>query len=394
MAKKIMINNKICIIGGGGHVGLPLGLMLAKKKFEILLLEKNKKLLNLIRKKKYPYKEVYGQEYLNEAYKKKKLNISSKILDIKHYNVLIICIGTPIKKNLKPDIKYFLDIFFKIKKILNKNHHIIIRSSIYPGVLDKVKNILKTNNISYCPERIVQGESLIELSKLPQIIAGYNKATIKLSSEIFKKITKKIIFCSMLEAEFIKLFTNTYRYIHFSIANQFYLICKTYNINFFKLRKKMMLNYARMQSFPSSGVTAGPCLLKDTMQLSSFSKENFLLGKAAMKINDNLPIHIYKNLKKKIDFRNKIIGILGLSFKAESDDIRDSVSIKFIKYLKKKKIKYLFSDPYYKNNKIKTINYVIKNSDIIFLLTPHKQYKNIFIPENKIFIDVWNFNKI
>jgi len=198
----------------------------------------------------------------------------------------------------------------------------------------------------------------------------------------------------MLEAEFIKLFTNTYRYIHFSIANQFYLICKTYNINFFKLRKKMMLNYARMQSFPSSGVTAGPCLLKDTMQLSSFSKENFLLGKAAMKINDNLPIHIYKNLKKKIDFRNKIIGILGLSFKAESDDIRDSVSIKFIKYLKKKKIKYLFSDPYYKNNKIKTINYVIKNSDIIFLLTPHKQYKNIFIPENKIFIDVWNFNKI
>jgi len=389
-----MINNKICIIGGGGHVGLPLGLMLAKKKFEILLLEKNKKLLNLIRKKKYPYKEVYGQEYLNEAYKKKKLNISSKILDIKHYNVLIICIGTPIKKNLKPDIKYFLDIFFKIKKILNKNHHIIIRSSIYPGILDKVKNILKTNNISYCPERIVQGESLIELSKLPQIIAGYNKATIKLSSEIFKKITKKIIFCSMLEAEFIKLFTNTYRYIHFSIANQFYLICKTYNINFFKLRKKMMLNYARMQSFPSSGVTAGPCLLKDTMQLSSFSKENFLLGKAAMKINDNLPIHIYKNLKKKIDFRNKIIGILGLSFKAESDDIRDSVSIKFVKYLKKKKIKYLFSDPYYKNNKIKTINYVIKNSDIIFLLTPHKQYKNIFIPENKIFIDVWNFNKI
>jgi len=389
-----MINNKICIIGGGGHVGLPLGLTLAKKKFEVLLLEKNKKLLNLIRKKKYPYKEVYGQEYLNEAYKKKKLNISSKILDIKHYNVLIICIGTPIKKNLKPDIKYFLDIFFKIKNILNKNHHIIIRSSIYPGVLDKVKNILKTNNISYCPERIVQGESLIELSKLPQIIAGYNKATIKLSSEIFKKITKKIIFCSMLEAEFIKLFTNTYRYIHFSIANQFYLICKTYNINFFKLRKKMMLNYARMQSFPSSGVTAGPCLLKDTMQLSSFSKENFLLGKAAMKINDNLPIHIYKNLKKKIDFRNKIIGILGLSFKAESDDIRDSVSIKFIKYLKKKKIKYLFSDPYYKNNKIKTINYVIKNSDIIFLLTPHKQYKNIFIPENKIFIDVWNFNKI
>jgi len=389
-----MINNKICIIGGGGHVGLPLGLMLAKKKFEILLLEKNKKLLNLIRKKKYPYKEVYGQEYLNEAYKKKKLNISSKILDIKHYNVLIICIGTPIKKNLKPDIKYFLDIFFKIKNILNKNHHIIIRSSIYPGVLDKVKNILKTNNISYCPERIVQGESLIELSKLPQIIAGYNKATIKLSSEIFKKITKKIIFCSMLEAEFIKLFTNTYRYIHFSIANQFYLICKTYNINFFKLRKKMMLNYARMQSFPPSGVTAGPCLLKDTMQLSSFSKENFLLGKAAMKINDNLPIHIYKNLKKKIDFRNKIIGILGLSFKAESDDIRDSVSIKFIKYLKKKKIKYLFSDPHYKNNKIKKINYVIKNSDIIFLMTPHKQYKNIFIPENKIFIDVWNFNKI
>ena len=388
-----MIYNKICIIGGGGHVGLPLGLMLAKKNYEIFLLEKNKKLINLIKKKKYPYKEIYGQKYLDEICEKKKLNISSKISDIKHYNVLIICIGTPIKKNLKPDIKYFLDIFFKIKKFINKDHHIIIRSSVYPKIIDKIRNVLKTNNISYCPERIVQGESLIELTKLPQIVAGYNKETIKLSSKIFKKITKKIIFCSMLEAEFIKLFTNAYRYIHFSIANQFYLICKTYNINFFKLRKKMMLNYSRMQSFPSSGITAGPCLLKDTMQLNSFSKEKFLLGKAAMRINDNLPIHIYKNLKKKIDIKNKIVGILGLSFKAESDDIRDSVSIKFIEYLKKKKIKYLSSDPYYKNNKVQTVNHVIKNSDIIFLLTPHKQYKNIFIPENKIYINVWNSNK-
>ena len=168
---------------------------------------------------------------------------------------------------------------------------IVIRSSIYPGVCNKVFDIVKNRckNLSYCPERIAQGKSLIELPKLSQIISGKNdKAKIE-SGKIFKKICKKIIYTQIIEAELIKLFSNAYRYINFSISNQFYLICKNQGLDFFKIRNLMKDNYKRNADIPLSGFTAGPCLLKDTMQLSSFYNHKFSLGHTAMSINENLP---------------------------------------------------------------------------------------------------------
>jgi len=152
----------------------------------------------------------------------------------------------------------------------------------------------------------------------------------------------------------------------------------------------MIDGYQRNSGIAKPGFTAGPCLLKDTMQLSSFLKSRFHLGYSAMSINESIPIYLVKNLEKKYKLKNKTIGVLGMAFKAETDDIRDSLSLKLINYLKKNKIKYLYSDPYYKDEGIANEKNLIKKSDFIIVTVPHQKYKKIKIPKHKKVIDIWN----
>ena len=176
----------------------------------------------------------------------------------------------------------------------------------------------------------------------------------------------------------------------FSISNQFFKICNDLNIDFDKLRKNMIDGYDRNSGIAKPGFTAGPCLLKDTMQLSSFLKNKFHLGYAAMSINESIPEYLVDNLNNKNKLKNKTVGVLGMAFKAETDDVRDSLSIKLINYLKKKKIKYIYSDPYYKDKFcIDEIN-LVKKSDVIIVTVPHNKYKKLKIPKNKKIVDIWN----
>ena len=288
-------------------------------------------------------------------------------------------------------MRSFINFFYQLKKFLKKDQIIIIRSSIYPGICNKIYRIIKSKckNLSYCPERIVQGKAISELPKLPQLVSGKNKKAILESSKLFRKVCKKIIYTKVIEAELVKLFSNAYRYINFSISNQFYMICQNQNLNFFKIRDIMKDGYSRNSSIPMSGFTAGPCLLKDTMQLSSFYNHKFLLGHSAMSINEGIPKFIINKLEKKFNLKKKTVGVLGLAFKSETDDIRDSLSIKLLQLLKSKKVKTLQSDEYFKTKEnIDKID-LIKKSDIIIVSTPHKAYKKLKIGKNKILVDIW-----
>ncbi len=390
-----IIKNSISIIGGAGHVGFPLGLALASKKHKINLVDLDKKNLDKIKSGIPPFFEIGAKKLLKKCLKKNVLSFSNNLKSIKNSKFVVICIGTPVNKNLKPDTKNFISLFFHLLKIIKKRQIIIIRSSVYPGIINKITHILKSKNknIVYCPERIVQSKALIELPKLPQVIAGTNKTSIVETRKIFKKICRKIIIATIEEAELIKLFSNANRYINFAIANQLYMICKKNNLNFSNIRNIMRDGYERNLNLQNSGFTAGPCLLKDTMQLSAFYKNKFSLGVSAMKINEGFPDLILRNIKEIKNYKKKKVGVLGLSFKAETDDIRDSLSIKLLNKLKKNNIYTLQSDEYYENENNISKNDLIKKSDIIVLGAPHKAYKKLKINKNKIIIDVWGFFK-
>ena len=387
----MIYRNNICVIGGAGHVGAPLGLVLSTKGYNVTLIDKNKKNIQSINRGQMPFLEEGSSKLLKKMIYKKKIFATEKLSGVKMSKYIIVCIGTPINNQLNPQLKSFLNFFYNLKKFLNKNHIIIIRSSVYPGICDKVFDIIKSKcvNLSYCPERIVQGKAIVELPKLSQIISGKNnKAKIE-SGKIFKKITKKVIYTEIIEAELIKLFSNAYRYINFSISNQFYMICKNQNLDFFKIRNIMRDDYKRNAHIPMAGFTAGPCLLKDTMQLSSFYNHKFSLGHTAMSINEGLPKFLIKQLEQKYNLRKKTVGVLGLTFKGGTDDIRDSLAIKLIRQLKLKKIKTLQSDEYYIDKDNVHKDTLIKKSDIIIISTPHKSYKNLKISKKKELVDIW-----
>tara|TARA_Y100000034_G_scaffold68626_1_gene82832 strand:+ start:539 stop:1720 length:1182 start_codon:yes stop_codon:yes gene_type:complete len=385
--------NNICIIGGVGHVGAPLGLVLSSKGYNVVLIDKDKKNIKSLNNGIMPFLEEGSTKLLKKMIIKKKIYATQNLSEVKKSKYIIICVGTPINSQLNPNLKNFVNFFYSLKKYLNKNHIIIIRSSVYPGVSNKVFEIIKNRcrNLSYCPERIVQGKAIVELPKLSQIVSGKNTRAKLESGKLFKKISKKIIYTGIMEAELIKLFSNAYRYINFSISNQFYMICKNQNIDFHKIRKIMRDDYKRNANIPMAGFAAGPCLLKDTMQLSSFYNHKFSLGHTAMSINEGLPKFLIKKLNKEYNLRKKTIGILGLSFKSDTDDLRDSLSIKLLKQLKARKIKTLQSDEYYKDKHNIDKKLLVKKSDIIIVATPHKAYKNLKISKNKILVDIWGF---
>lgn len=388
---KILNKQNISIIGGAGHVGFPLGLAFAEKNFKVDLVDLNLKNLEMINSGKPPFMEMGAEKLLKKTLKKNKIFTKQKLDDLINSKYIIVCIGTPVGKNLKPKLADFINFFKKLKKFIHKDHIIIIRSSIYPGIIDKLEKLLKqrNKNIIYCPERIVQGKALIELKKLPQIIASNKKKNLIHAKYLFGKIASKIITTSVTEAELIKLFSNSNRYINFSIANQFFLMCQSMNLDFTRVRRIMQDGYERNLNLPKAGFTAGPCLLKDTMQLSSFFKKNFNLGHAAMQINESIPDFIIKELNKIKNIKKKIIGVLGLAFKPENDDIRDSLSIKLLKLLKKNKFKTLQSDEYFQDKKNVSKEYLIKKSHVIIIGAPHKSYNKISYPKKTKLINVW-----
>ncbi len=392
-----MLNKrKISIIGGAGHVGFPLGLIFSSKDFSVNLIDNNLTNTKKINSGKSPFLEDGANTLLKKMLKKKRIIATNDLKNVLETKFIIICIGTPIDSNLSPEIKNFLNFFKHLKKYLKKDHQIIIRSSVYPGICEKVYEIIKdkNKNLSYCPERIVQGKSIKELPNISQLVSGKNNQSIQESANLFKKICKKIIRVKIIEAELIKLFSNAYRYVHFAISNQFYMICRDQDLNFFKIREIMKDGYKRNAHIPMSGFTAGPCLLKDTMQLSSFYNKKFSLGHAAMNVNEDMPKFIYDDLHKNHNLKGKTIGLLGLTFKADCDDIRDSLAMKLLKFLKRKKIKTFYSDEYYSLPGSITKKELIKKSDIIIISTPHSAYKNIKISKKKILIDIWGHTNL
>lgn len=387
-----IIRNKISIIGGAGHIGLPLAVKLAEKNFKINIIDTHEENLLKISKNQPPFKEIDLKKRLGKVLKKKLLSFSKSLKSIKQSKYVIVCIGTPISDKLKPDSKLFYDLFKNLSKYLVRNNHIIIRSSILPGTSVKVYNTIKFNckNLTYCPERIVEGFSLKELPIIPQIIAGSNKNTVNEAKNLFKKITKDIIIANFIEAELSKIYSNLYRYINFAIPNEMYLISKKLNANFIKIREIMRFNYPRNNGLAKAGFVGGPCLMKDSMQISYlFDKEKSLIN-AAYETNEKLPEKIVNDLKNK-NFDGKLVGVMGLAFKGDSDDIRGSLSYKLIKILKKNKFKVLFSDPYvdYKNKVSE--KELISKSKVIIIGTNHSKYKRLKIPKNKELIDLSGF---
>ena len=187
-----------------------------------------------------------------------------------------------------------------------------------------------------------------------------------------------------MEAELCKLMTNAWRYIQFATVNQFYMIAREHGLDFDRILHGCRHNYPRMQGMPGPGFAAGPCLLKDTMQLAAFSRNTFLLGHAAMLVNEGLPARLVELARSAIRPFGQGVGVLGMAFKAESDDPRDSLSYKLRNLLALEARKVLCTDPYVPDPTLVPLERVLAEADVLFLATPHRAYRELRIPPGKV----------
>ncbi|MFH1996807.1 MAG: nucleotide sugar dehydrogenase [Candidatus Omnitrophota bacterium] len=382
----------VTIVGGLGHVGLPLGLVFAKKGLKVCLYDLDAKKAKLVKKGVMPFIEYGAEPVLRKTLKNRKLTVSNSIISVSKARYVVIAIGTTIDELLNPRVRSFLECFEEIRKHLRKDQTVIVRSTVYPHTCRRMFKLLggdRSWRVAYCPERIVQGHAVKELCELPQIVAGMTDEAVEDAARLFGRISPKIIKVPMEAAELIKLFSNAWRYIQFAVTNQFYMIAHSYGIDYDKVREAMVEEYGRAANLPTAGFAAGPCLLKDTMQLEAFYGTKFFLGHAAMMVNEGLPGFIVDDMKNRYDLSITRVGILGMAFKADIDDTRDSLSYKLGKILRFYGATVYYSDEYAQDPTFVPKEKLIESSDVIIVGVPHSQYRELVIPKSKEVIDLW-----
>jgi UDP-N-acetyl-D-mannosaminuronic acid dehydrogenase len=383
----------ICIIGGAGHVGLPLALVFARAGQRVLIFDVNRTAMARIASGTMPFIEYGAEPLLASALREGRLHFSSEPQDIARAGTVVVAVGTPVDEYLNPKLRALLDLFKNIRSHLDQEQTIVIRSTVFPRTCRHVLRLLSKDggvwNVAYCPERIAQGYAIQELDELPQIVSGCSPEAVAKAAALFSLVAPQVIHLEVEEAELAKLFTNAWRYIQFAAANQFYMIAQTIGVDFNRVRKAMVDGYGRAASLPSAGFAAGPCLLKDTMQLAAFNASGFSLGHAAMAINEGLPSFLVESLKPRHKLDETRVGILGMAFKADVDDIRDSLSYKLGKVLRFHGAEVFYSDEYASDPTFITKEQLVERSDVVIVGVPHKAYRTLEIPARVEVVDLW-----
>ena len=385
----------VVIVGGCGHVGLPLGLAFAKRGLAVALYDIDDTAVSTVNAGRLPFDEPGGLEVLGRVLGTKLVATTGSDV-VQTAESIVVVVGTPVGGHLAPDPQAVARVVENLAEHLVDGQLLVLRSTVYPGVTALVERVIDRLGLDidvvFCPERIAEGRAMVELFELPQIVSVRTDFATDRAAKLFSALTDQIVRLEPEEAELAKLFTNTWRYIKFAIANQCYMMANDFGVDFERVRSALAQDYPRAADFPRAGFAAGPCLLKDTMQLAAFNNNNFVLGHAAMMVNEGLPLYVVSRLERQYDLEGMTIGILGMAFKAESDDIRSSLSYKLKRILRFKARRVLCTDPYVRNDlDLVPLEEVLREADLLVVGTPHRCYAELetSIPT----IDLWNVRR-
>jgi UDP-N-acetyl-D-mannosaminuronic acid dehydrogenase len=384
----------VVVIGGGGHVGLPLSIMLASRGLRVGIYDISEQVVSKINRGEMPFWEPGAAELLSEAIIKGNLTASTEPLFISETQNIIVVIGTPVDEHLNPDPNSLRNALELSRDYFRNGQLLVLRSTIFPGVTRQIEQLMDDwgldIDVSFAPERIAEHNAVNELVSLPQIVSSRRDKGFNRTRDIFLNLTAEVVRLSPEEAELAKLFTNSWRYVKFAMANQFFMMANDRGLDYEKIRLAMKHNYPRASDVARAGFAAGPCLLKDTMQLAAFSDNKFQIGHSAMLINEGLPLYVVSKIEQELDLQNLTVGILGMSFKAGSDDIRSSLSYKLKWVLSFRAKSVLCTDPMVTKEtdpNLVSLEQVLLEADVLILATPHEEYR--LLKTHKRVIDVW-----
>jgi UDP-N-acetyl-D-mannosaminuronic acid dehydrogenase len=379
------------IIGGCGRVGLPFGIALAARGLSVRLYDVNAAAVDVVNSGRMPFAEDGAGGPLRAAVRAGRLVATTDPAVVGTAEVLVVVVGTPVDEHLNPDLAAVPAALDCCADHLVDGQLVILRSTIHPTVTALTERMLRKRGIcvdvAFCPERIAEGHAMTELFDLPQIVGARTECAGDRAEKFFRSLTSEVIRLEPEEAELAKLFTNTWRYIKFAIANQFWMMANDYGLDFERIRAAIRHDYPRAADMPGPGFTAGPCLLKDTMQLAAFNQNNFVLGHSAMLINEGLPLYLVSKLQARYDLASLTVGILGMGFKAGSDDSRESLSYKLRKILILRAGQTLCTDPYIADERFVPLADVLARADLLIIGAPHPEYRDLVT--DKPVADIW-----
>jgi UDP-N-acetyl-D-mannosaminuronic acid dehydrogenase len=384
----------VVVVGGAGHAGLPLSLALAAGGLRIGIFDLAEEALTRIGRGEMPFMEAGADSVLRDVLHQERLELSASPEMLRRSSQIVIVIGTPIDEFLNPSFTVFDRLVDQLAPYFRDGALVVLRSTVYPGTTAYVSRALRERgrivDVTFCPERIAEGHALEEIHSLPQIIGADDEQAAERAEALFARLTSQTIRTSTKEAELAKLFTNTWRYMKFAVANQFFMIAHAAGVDYANVLRAVRQDYPRAADLPGPGFAAGPCLLKDAMQLAAFTSDHFPLGHAAMLINEGLPAYVVSDMERRYggSLWGKTIGILGMAFKAESDDARGSLSYKLKKLLTRTGARVLCTDPYVSDGQLVPLKQVLAESDVLVLGVPHRAYSGLRTAGKDV-IDIW-----
>jgi len=383
----------VVVIGGCGHVGLPLAVAFAERGARVVIYDVSQGAVELVNAGRMPFGEPGAAPLLERAVAAGRLSASADPAVVGSAEHVIVVIGTPVDEHLNPNQGAIPKALSGCAPFLRDGQLLVLRSTVFPGVTALVEKMIAGLGahieVAFCPERIAEGRAMTELFELPQIVSARSPRAVERASALFSLLTGTIVELSPEEAELAKLFTNVWRYIKFAAANQFYMMANDRGLDFERIRQGLTRDYPRAADMPGAGFAAGPCLFKDTMQLAAFNNNNFTLGHTAMTINEGMPLYLVHRLEQRFDLSAMTVGILGMAFKGGSDDIRSSLSYKLKRILEFKADAVLCADPYVQaDENLLPHDEVVARSDLLIIAAPHPGYRKLNTA--KPVADIWN----
>ena len=399
-----MTTPQIAVIGLG-RVGLPLALCFADAGAQVLGIDHDRSILDSLEAGRMPFEEHGTQELLDCVRTAGRLSLSEHAADAAAASDIVLTIGTPSFSHIESDLSQVRAVIDDLLPHLRPGHAVILRSTIAPGTTEFVAGYIAKRReleigadvfVAHAPERIAAGKFITEISTLPCIVGGVGEASTDRAADTFSMLGAPIVRTTPVQAELAKIWTNILRYATFALPNLLMMDCERYDANVFEVIDLINHDYPR-GGIARPGLTAGTCLRKDF----AFSEERsnapgMLL--AVSRVNEAVPLFLVEGIKRRLGkLSGRKIAVLGLTFKRDTDDERDSLSPKLIRLLERELADVAVCDPH-AVSPTQPLGEALLDADAVIIATNHSEFSGPAVlrailsgaHEDCLVVDPWN----
>jgi UDP-N-acetyl-D-mannosaminuronic acid dehydrogenase len=385
---------------GLGRVGLPLALSFADRGLDVIGVEREQSILDSVAAGRMPFQETGTQELLERVAPGGRLRTTDSVAEAASADHIVLTLGTPAYEHVEIDVSQIRDAVDDLLPVLREGHSVILRSTVAPGTTEWVAGYIEQRRgfrvgedlfVSHVPERIAQNHFLEEIATLPCIVGGVGESSGARAAKLFEVFGTEIVETTPVQAELAKIWTNILRYTQFALPNLLMMESEQYGANVFEVIDLINHDYPR-GGMAAPGMTAGACLRKDfTFSEERSNAPGMLL--AVSRVHESMPLFLVNGLKDRLggSVRDRKVAVLGLTFKRDSDDLRDSLSYKLIRLLERELAHVARHDPHAPEES-EPLETALENADAVVLATNHSAFEGIGrdLPPGALLVDPWN----